>query len=195
MSTALTKGRYPRSNCALLTPQKKKFKLKQKPLSNANTVVSTEPTFVTRSIYIRAAAAALALFASPAVAGAQQPPPASVTTPAENSPPAAGPKTDAPPQSDATVKSGSGAENKADKKLPWACKGLVQLACRKNKACTWIIPKEADKTGQVRSAYCHKLGTTTKKEKKSAAGKVTGITSPAPPSPEKKPPATSAPAP
>jgi hypothetical protein len=75
--------------------------------------------------------------------------------------------------------------------LPWRCKGLAELPCRKNKVCTWIIPKEVDKTGKVRSAYCRKLGPTKKKVEKTGAGKATGLPAPATPPPEQKPPATS----
>jgi hypothetical protein len=48
------------------------------------------------------------------------------------------------------------------------CKGLAELPCRKNKGCTWIIPKEADKTGQMPEAYCRKLGATKAKAKNTA---------------------------
>lgn len=43
------------------------------------------------------------------------------------------------------------------------CKGLEELPCRKNKVCTWIIPKEANKAGEVPSPYCRKLGPVKKK--------------------------------
>ena len=39
------------------------------------------------------------------------------------------------------------------------CKGLEEKPCRKNRECVWIIPKEADKSGQIiPAAYCRKHG-------------------------------------
>jgi len=45
------------------------------------------------------------------------------------------------------------------------CKGLAERPCRKNQICTWIIPKQANKSGQVRPAYCRRLGPTKAKAK------------------------------
>ena len=48
------------------------------------------------------------------------------------------------------------------------CKGLEEKPCRKNKLCTWIIPKDPNKSGEVPPAYCRKLGPTRKKAKDAA---------------------------
>jgi hypothetical protein len=138
---------------------------------------------------------ALAVLASCSIAAAQPPPPAPVPSPADNSSPAAPPQSDAPPKAATTGEGASNANESADKTLPWACKGLAELPCRKNKVCTWIIPKEVDKTGKVRSPYCRKLGPTKKKAKETGAEKTNGLVSPATPAPERKPtvPASGAP--
>lgn len=122
-----------------------------------------------------ATAGVFALLASATIAGAQQPPASSTAAPEGSS--AAVPKNDAAPPADTAVKSDG------DTKAPSACKGLAERPCRKNETCTWIIPKEADKTGQVPPAYCRKLGPTKAKAKNTAA--------PPAPTPEQKPPATS----
>ena len=74
-------------------------------------------------------------------------------TPTEQNPSAAvSPKNDvAPPAQGA-------ADTPDSKAAPSECKSLAERPCRKNRACVWIIPKEADKIGQVPAAYCWKHG-------------------------------------
>jgi hypothetical protein len=41
---------------------------------------------------------------------------------------------------------------------PSPCKGLDKASCGGNKACSWIVPKDAnDKTGKVQDPYCRKV--------------------------------------
>ena len=41
---------------------------------------------------------------------------------------------------------------------PSPCKGLDAAACGSNKACGWIVPKDAnDKTGKLQEPYCRKV--------------------------------------
>ena len=49
---------------------------------------------------------------------------------------------------------------------PSPCKGLDQTACGGNKACAWIVPKDAnDKTGKVQEPYCRKVAGVALKKK------------------------------
>ena len=107
-----------------------------------------------------AAVSALFLIASPAITVAQQPPADATTPPADGTPAPAAPHNEAAP---ATTKT-SDEQNAASE-----CKGLAEMPCRKNKICTWIIPKEPNKAGEVPPAYCRKLGPTKKKAKDATA--------------------------
>ena len=126
------------------------------------------------------ASGTLALFSAPIAA---QEPSNTPTAPPVNSAPSAGSEKEAQPPGAASTKTD-------DQTTTSECKGLEEKPCRTNKVCTWIIPKEPNKTGEVPPAYCRKLGPTKKRPKSTGAGEV----SPAP-SPEKKQPATSAPPP
>ena len=108
-----------------------------------------------------ARAVILGVLACPSLAVAQQTAPPPATSTEQNPSATAVPKNDAPPAQ-------SAADTPDNKKPPSECKGLAEHPCRKNKACTWIIPKVADKTGQVPPAYCRKLGTTKAKLKNTA---------------------------
>jgi hypothetical protein len=113
-------------------------------------------------------AGVLALLVSFTLAEAQQSPPAPAT-PADENPSAASAPKGEPAPGDATVDSGVDTKKAPDEKnVAATCKGLEEHPCRKNKACTWIIPKEADKTGQMPAAYCRKLGATKAKAKNTA---------------------------
>ena len=90
-----------------------------------------------------ATASVLVLLACSTVPEAQQP--AAEMAPAESAP-AAAPKNGAAPPAINNVPTTS------------ECKGLEEKPCRKNRECVWIIPKEADKGGQIRAAYCRKHG-------------------------------------
>jgi hypothetical protein len=94
---------------------------------------------------------ALFLLTSCSVSVAQQQPSDATIPPAAP----ASPQNEAVPLTDATSVDKPASE----------CKGLAEKPCRKNKACTWIIPKEANKSGQVPPAYCRKLGPTKAKAK------------------------------
>jgi hypothetical protein len=98
---------------------------------------------------------ALFLLTSCTVSVAQQQPSDATIPPAEASPAPASPQNEAVPLTDATSVDKPASE----------CKGLAEKPCRQNKACTWIIPKEANKSGQVPPAYCRKLGPTKAKAK------------------------------
>ena len=100
----------------------------------------------------------LFLLTSCTVTVAQQPPSDATIPPAEASPSPASPQNEAAPPTDATVD-----------KPALECKGLAEKPSRKNKICTWIIPKEANKSGQVPPAYCRKLGATKAKAKNADA--------------------------
>jgi hypothetical protein len=130
-------------------------------------------TFICRAMRA-ATTGALALLASAVITVAQQPPSDSVETPAEKSPAVAA------PQNEATAPG----EAPSAKKETEDCKGLAERPCRKNQICTWIIPKEANKSGQMPPAYCRKLGTTKRKANDAAA---------APAPAEKAPPTAGAP--
>ena len=95
-----------------------------------------------------AAVSTLCLLASATIAVSQEPPADATTPPAGVSP--------AAPQDEVTPP----ADVKATDKPASECKGLEEKPCRKNKVCTWIIPKEANKRGEVPPAYCRKLGST-----------------------------------
>ena len=109
-----------------------------------------------------AAVSTLCLLASATIAVSQEPPADGTTPPAEGSP--------APPQGEVAPP----ADVKATDKPASECKGLEEKPCRKNKVCTWIIPKEANKRGEVPPAYCRKLGST-----KAKANNADAPTSPA----------------
>ncbi len=131
-----------------------------------------------------AAIGALALLVSPTIVSAQEPPAAAPPPPAEDSTAPAAPSTTEPPQANPAPTSTD----------PSGCKGLAEKPCRKNKACVWIIPKEVDKSGKVKSPYCHKLGHTKKKAKKTGAAMPQGAAQPAAPPPEQSPAEQAAPA-
>ena len=120
-----------------------------------------------------AAVSALFLVASPTITVAQQPPADATTPPADGSPGPAAPHNDAArPATKATDEQNAASE----------CKGLAEMPCRKNKICTWIIPKEPNKAGEVPPAYCRKLGPTKKKANDAAAPNA-GPTTQGPPAP------------
>lgn len=106
-----------------------------------------------------ASVAALFVLTSCSITVAQQPPSDPTIPPAEASPAPASPQNEAVPPTDATTVDKPASE----------CKGLAEKPCRKNKVCTWIIPKEANKSGQVPPAYCRKLGSTKAKAKNADA--------------------------
>jgi hypothetical protein len=108
-----------------------------------------------------AVAFAIASYAALTVVEAQEQSPASATPPSDA------------PKADPAVQSPTD--------MP-GCKGLAEKPCRTNKACVWIIPKEADKNGVVRPAYCHKKG------KKAQPGKATDTPAPTAPASEQNPP-------
>ena len=108
----------------------------------------------------------LALFS--AAVAAQEPSNAPIPPEVNSAPTAASEKEAQPP---------GAASN--DQTTASECKGLEEKPCRRNKVCTWIVPKEPNKTGEIPPAYCRKLGLTKKKPKSTGAGKV----SPAPSSP------------
>ena len=110
---------------------------------------------MTRRITITLVAGALGLLAISATSFAQESPPNSATVPDESSPAATAPKA-------APVPPASGTEMAPDSAA--ACKGLEERPCRMNAVCTWIIPTEATKDGQVPPAYCRKLGPIKKKK-------------------------------
>ena len=95
-----------------------------------------------------AAGGALFLLASSAITVAQEPPADATTPPVETSPAPASPQNEAAAPSDSKTANTPGSE----------CKGLAEKPCRKNRVCTWIIPKEPNKSGQVPPAHCRKLG-------------------------------------
>jgi hypothetical protein len=111
--------------------------------------------FVKRFPARSASVGALLLLTSCTVTVAQQPPSDATIPPAEASPAPASPQNEAVPPTDVTTIDKPASE----------CKGLAEKPCRKNKACTWIIPKEANKSGQMPPAYCRKLGPTKAKAK------------------------------
>lgn len=122
-----------------------------------------------------AAGGALFLLASSAITVAQEPPADATTPPVETSPAPASPQNEAAAPSDSKTANTPGSE----------CKGLAEKPCRKNRVCTWIIPKEPNKSGQVPPAYCRKLGP---KKKDAAAAPNTP-----PPAQEPAPPAAAHP--
>lgn len=102
-----------------------------------------------RSRATRAAAVVvLALVVSPTFVSAQEPPAAAPAPPADDSAAPAAPEATeaAQPSPSLTATDPSG------------CKGLEEMPCRKNNNCYWIIPKEVDKSGNVKPPYCHKRG-------------------------------------
>lgn len=115
--------------------------------------------FVKRFPARSASVGALLLLTSCTVTVARQPPSDATIPPAEASPAPASPQNEAVSPTDATSVDKPASE----------CKGLAEKPCRKNKACTWIIPKEANKSGQVPPAYCRKLGPTKAKAKNAEA--------------------------
>ena len=110
---------------------------------------------MTQRITITLVAGALVLFAIFATSFAQEPPPNSATVPAESTPAGTAPKS-------APAPAAGGPEIAPD--TATVCKGLEERPCRMNGVCTWIIPTEATKDGQVPPAYCRKLGPTKKKK-------------------------------
>ena len=82
-----------------------------------------------------ATASVLVLLACSTVPETQQP--VAEMAPAESAP-AAAPKNGAAPPAINNAPTTS------------ECKGLEEKPCRKNRECVWIIPKEADKSGQIR---------------------------------------------
>ena len=110
---------------------------------------------MTKKISAGFAASALGLLAISATSFAQEPPQNSVTP--ENSPAASAPNPAPAPDANGPNAAPAGAA---------ACKGLAERPCRTNVVCTWIIPTEANKDGQIPPAYCRKLGPTKKKSEK-----------------------------
>jgi hypothetical protein len=101
------------------------------------------------------------LLTSCTVTVAQQPSDAT-TPPAEASPAPASVQNEAVPPTDTVDKPA------------FECKGLAEKRCRNNKICTWIIPRDANKRGQVPPAYCRKLGPTKAKAKNAGAPATAG---------------------
>ena len=120
---------------------------------------------MTKRITITLVAGALGLLAISATSFAQKSPPNSATVPAESSPAATAPKV-------APAPSASGTEMAPDSAA--ACKGLEERPCRMNAVCTWIIPTEATKDGQIPPAYCRKLGPMKKKKAGAATPSTSG---------------------
>ena len=112
---------------------------------------------MTKKIPAGFAASALGLLAISATSFAQEPPQNSPTVPAETSPAATAPNPAPAPDANGPNAAPAGAA---------ACKGLAERPCRTNGVCTWIIPTEANKDGQIPPAYCRKLGPTKKKSEK-----------------------------
>jgi hypothetical protein len=125
-----------------------------------------------------AAIGALALFVSSAIATAQEPPADTPPAPADDSMAPAAPNGADTPQA-------APAPSSTD---PSGCKGLEEKPCRKNKVCTWIIPKDPDKAGNVKPPYCRKLGRTKKKKTTGDASPESAAQPPAP-AQEQAPPA------
>ena len=122
-----------------------------------------------KRITVTFAASALGLLAISATSFAQESPANAATVPAESSPAETAPKTGAAPDA-------SGPDMAPDSAA--ACKGLAERPCRMNRVCTWIIPTEANKDGQVPPAYCRKLGPTKKKSEKPEAATPSSPASP-----------------
>ena len=108
---------------------------------------------MTKKISAGFAASALGLLAISATSFAQEPPQNSATPENSTAAPNPAPAPDASGPNAAPVGAAT-------------CKGQAERPCRMNVVCTWIIPKEANKDGQIPPAYCRKLGPTKKKSEK-----------------------------
>jgi hypothetical protein len=100
-----------------------------------------------------AAVVVLALVVSPTFVSAQEPPTAAPAPAADDSAKPVAPEATETAQPNPAAKGTD----------PSGCTGLEEKPCRKNNNCYWIIPKEPDKSGNVKPPYCHKRGHTKKK--------------------------------